>query len=337
MKKPIVVVGSINMDLVIAAPRIPVSGETIIGTGFRTFAGGKGANQAVAVARLGWPVYLIGKVGTDVHGHDLRACLEEAGVKVGTVGVSNGSSGVALITTDRTGQNTIIVASGANDLLLPQDIDENDDLIRSAGFVLCQLEIPLATVLHLAHLCCRFGVPFMLDPAPVRQLPRELLEAVTWITPNESETRQLLAIDLGDNPLQDATAMAEAILGMGPKNVVLKMGRNGCYVASELPHLRCHNDAYPVAAIDTTAAGDAFNGAFATALLHEWDVQSATRFATATAAISVTRRGAQPSMPTLLEVTEFLRERGSDVSAWASDCSDHGEVTGSTDLKKETR
>jgi ribokinase len=168
-------------------------------------------------------------------------------------------------------------------------------------------------------------------------LSRELLEAVTWITPNESETRQLLAIDLGDNPSQDATAMAEAILGMGPKNVVLKMGRNGCYVASELPHLRFHNDAYPVAAIDTTAAGDAFNGAFATALLHEWDVQSATRFASATAAISVTRYGAQPSMPTFLEVTEFLRERGSDVNAWASDCSDHGEITGSTALKKETR
>ena len=309
----------------------------MIGTGFQTFAGGKGANQAVAVAKLGWPVYLVGKVGTDGYASDLRAGLEKAGVNAGTVGFSNGPSGVALITTDSTGQNAIVVASGANDLLLPQDIDENHDLIQSAGFVLCQLEIPLATVLHLTQVCCSSGVPLMLDPAPARQLPRELLETVTWITPNESETRQLLAIDIADDPLRDASALAEAILGLGPKNVVLKMGRNGCYVASEHRHLRLHNDAFPVAAIDTTAAGDAFNGAFATALLHGWDIESATRFATATAAISVTRHGAQPSMPTLLEVAEFLRERGSDVNAWDSAGPDGGKSTVSTVLGKEAR
>ncbi len=310
--KPIVVVGSINMDLVAASPRIPAPGETVMGRDFRTFSGGKGANQAVAVAKAGWPVYLVGKVGSDSFGRDLRASLEQSGVNVSSVGITEGASGVALIVTDDTGQNSIVVAPGANNLVSPEDIQKNRGLILSAGFVLCQLEIPLESVLYLAQMCAGAGVPFMLDPAPARILPEELLSRVSWITPNESETRRVLGLILDDDGTEDESILAERILKLGPKNVVLKRGKNGCYVVASSPRLRFRSRAYDVKAVDTTAAGDTFNGVFATALLQGLNLSDAVRFATAAAAISVTRHGAQPSMPSQLEVENFLRARRSE-------------------------
>lgn len=243
-RKPIVVVGSINMDLVAGSPRIPAPGETVMGRDFCTFSGGKGANQAVAVAKVGWPVHLVGKVGRDSFGRDLRASLEQAGVNVSAVDVTEGESGVALIVTDDHGQNSIVVAPGANNLVSPENIQKNRDLISSAGFVLCQLEIPLESVLYLAQLCAGEGVPLMLDPAPARILPEELLSRVSWITPNESETRRLLGPDFTEDGKDDESVLAERILKLGPKNVVLKLGQNGCYVIASSPALQFRSRAY---------------------------------------------------------------------------------------------
>ncbi|HEY3988173.1 MAG TPA: ribokinase [Acidobacteriaceae bacterium] len=307
-KRPIVVVGSINMDLVVRVERIPVIGETISGIDFETHPGGKGTNQAAAVARLGQPVHMIGRVGSDAYGTVLRRSLHDSGVDVTSVAVSEGSSGVAIIAVAEGGENSIIVTPGANALLSPEDLDANLELMRSAAMVLTQLEIPLATVQHLAQICEREGLPLMLDPAPVSRLPVEVLRAATWITPNEIEVRQInnsTALSASEDELARA---AESIIELGPRNVLLKMGARGAYLATH-DGVRASIPAYPVKAADTTAAGDAFNGAFAVALGRGACPQQAAEFATAAAAISVTRHGALPSMPTRAEVEEFLEEQ----------------------------
>jgi len=305
--KPIVVVGSINLDLVAATQRIPGAGETIAGLSFRTFPGGKGANQAVSAARLGCSVNMIGKIGADAFGDQLRDSLEESGVNTEAVEVVPGSSGVALITTDAKGENAITVVAGANGQLSPADLDTNIGMIRSAGILLTQLEIPLETVEYLAAIAFREGIPLVLDPAPARSLPRSLLKCVDWLTPNETEACHLLGHDhaqLSDDSFEDA---ANALLKEGSRNVILKLGSRGCFVALA-NGTRELVPAYPVQAVDTTAAGDAFNGAFAVALLNGQSPLEAAAWASAVAAISVTRRGAQASMPTASEVDRFLEE-----------------------------
>jgi ribokinase len=192
MDKPIVVVGSINLDLVATAPRIPQPGETIIGTGFNTFYGGKGANQAVAVAKLGYPVSMVGNVGDDSFGGQLRHALARAGVDVRFVQTVPGPSGVALITTAASGENNIVVVPGANGLLTPHSIEQARPLLENAGYVLVQLEIPLETVEFLVSFAQQRNIPLMLDPAPARELPNDLLRKVTWLTPNESEAEILV-------------------------------------------------------------------------------------------------------------------------------------------------
>ncbi len=307
MRKRIVVVGSINLDLVAATQRIPLRGETVAGTSFRTFSGGKGANQAVAAARLGGAVSLIGKVGQDAFGTQLRDSLGESGVKTDAIGIVPGSSGVALITTDATGDNAITIVAGANAQLARGDLDANLDLIRSAGILLTQLEIPLETVEYLALIAVREKIPLVLDPAPARGLPSSLLECVEWLTPNETETCSLLgrpAQELSEDELED---VANTLLRCGCKNVILKLGSRGCYLALA-DGTRRLLPAYNVRALDTTAAGDAFNGALAVALLAGKDPVSSASWASAVAAISVTRHGAQPSMPTPPEVEAFLEE-----------------------------
>jgi len=305
--KYIVIVGSINLDLVASTPRIPAPGETLSGTDFQTFFGGKGANQAVAAGRLGSEVHMLGKVGTDSFGPQLRTGLESAGVKTAAVGKADGPSGVALIATDAEGQNSIIVVPGANGQVLSADLDAHLDLIRNAAIVLTQLEIPLATVELLASITKRESVPLMLDPAPARALPDSLLKQVEWITPNESETCTLLgtgAVKWNDSTMRDA---ASKLLQRGVRNVILKLGDRGSYLALA-DGTREFVSAYKVRAVDTTAAGDAFNGAFATALVRGKDPVSAAKWASAVAAISVTRAGAQPSMPSEPEVEEFLKK-----------------------------
>jgi ribokinase len=302
-KKPVAVVGSINIDLVANTKRIPVEGETVLGSGFQIHPGGKGANQAVAVARLGYPVRMIGRLGDDVFGAQLRSHLERAGVDVAAVATTPGSSGVATIIVADHGENCIVITPGANALLTPDDLDANLPVLCSSGIVLAQLEIPVETVEHLAKICARERIPLILDPAPAKELPPSLFRAVTWFTPNEIEA----AFFTGENSraAQDPSRAARALIGRGIPGVVLKLGSRGAFIAAG-DSLEERLNPFPVRAVDTTAAGDAFNGAFAVGLLLGKDPATSARFATAAAALSVTRAGAQPSMPTMADVDQLL-------------------------------
>jgi ribokinase len=301
MPKPIVVVGSINIDLVAGTPRIPAPGETIIGNSFATFFGGKGANQAVAAAKLGHPVSMIGRVGDDVFGGRLKAGLEEAGVDTQAVVITPGASGVGMITTDAKGENSIVVVSGANGKVTPADVEAHRSLLLNAGIILGQLEIPMETVEFVAEFAARNGIPHVLDPAPAQSLPASIMHNLTWITPNETETRLLLGSGADMSP----QAGAQALHAQGARNVLLKLGSAGVFV-SEGGGFQGYVPGFKVNAVDTTAAGDAFNGAFAVALMRGSSTIEAARFANAVAAISVTRHGAQPSMPTQQEVETFI-------------------------------
>lgn len=305
MSKRIVVVGSINLDLVAITKRMPMRGETVAGSSFRMFLGGKGANQAVAAARLGSSVSLIGKVGRDAFGTQLRNSLNESGVATDAIGTVPGSSGVALITTDAAGDNAITIIAGANAQLACEDLDANLALIRGAGMLLTQLEIPLETVECLASIASRESIPLMLDPAPAQRLPPSLLKCVDWLTPNETETCTLLGSRARELPEDGLEEAANALLHLGCKNVILKLSERGCYLALA-DGTRRLLPAYHVNPLDTTGAGDAFNGALAGALLSGQDPIKSASWASAVAAISVTRLGAQPSMPTPSEVEAFL-------------------------------
>jgi ribokinase len=305
MPKKIVVVGSINLDLVTKVPRMPVEGETIFGSGFATYPGGKGANQAVAASRLGGEVVMIGRLGQDDFGKQLLRDLQGAGVNTEAVLSVPKPSGSAIILVEPRGRNSIVVIPGANHELRPEDLDQHLEALREAGVILAQLEIPIATVERLGELAAALGVPFILDPAPAQTLSPNILRNVTWLTPNESETSSILR-NLG-NPIEGLIgneailAASERLLATGVRNVILKLGSRGVYISGK--------DAdstfiapYQVDAVDTTAAGDAFNGGFAYGLAHGRSPVEAARFACAVAAVSVTRAGAQPSMPTLAEV-----------------------------------
>jgi ribokinase len=307
IRKPIVVVGSINMDLVARTPRIPLAGQTLIGSGFTTTPGGKGANQAVAAARLGYPVEMVGMVGggapgeadQDVFGQALLENLAAAGVGIAAVERVAGPSGVAPILLGDNGENSIVVIPGANGKVDDAAVDRQAALICSAGMVLCQLELPLATVSRVLALCAEAGVPVMLDPAPAAPLPDRIWNQVAWFTPNETEASFYLGKKL------EPEEAAKLLLQRGLRGVVLKRGGEGAYVAlaggkAEWVRPFC------VKAIDTVGAGDCFNGAFAVALLEGRDPWTAARFASAAAAISVTRRGAQASMPSRAETDDFL-------------------------------
>jgi len=301
-RKPIVVVGSINMDLVATAEHIPAPGETILGTGFQTNPGGKGANQAVAVAHLGYPVQMIGQLGSDDLGHQLRQQLNQAGVETTAVGSVPGPSGVALITVSAKGDNSIVVVPGANGLVTPAWLDQHAALIRGAGAVLAQLEIPLETVVHLAEICKEAKVPLILDPAPARDLPSELFPLVAWITPNETEAAFYLGHAAKAQSYADS---ARELQSRGVRGVILKLGAQGSYLANSAG-IEAGVSGFPVKAVDSTAAGDAFNGAFATALMMGKSALDSAVFASAASAISVTRPGAQASMAKLAEVEDLL-------------------------------
>jgi ribokinase len=303
-KKPIVVVGSINMDLVVTAAHIPAAGETILGTDFQNHPGGKGANQAVAAARLGVPsgiqVQMIGQVGSDDIGKQLRDGLNKAGVDTTSVGTVSGSSGVALISVSAAGENSIVVIPGANSQVTPAFLDQHAEKIRKAGVVLTQLEIPLETVVHLAQLCANASVPLILDPAPARELPDSLFSQVTWFTPNETEA----AFYIGETE-KNLDRSAQKLQAKGIKGVILKLGSKGAFLADEKGS-EMRIQPFHVQAVDSTAAGDAFNGAFAAAITMGQSRLEAAMFASAAAAISVTRPGAQSSMATLEEVHQML-------------------------------
>jgi ribokinase len=301
-QKSIFVVGSINMDLVAQTPRIPLAGQSLIGTDFATTPGGKGANQAVAVARLGSAVQMLGAVGEDVFGQALVDNLASAGVGTAAVRRVTGPSGVALIFLAENGENSIVAVQGANGKVDPQFIDHHSELIRSAGLVLCQLELPMQTINRTLEVCSEAGVPVILDPAPAAPIAEAVWHQAAWFTPNETEAALYVGSGL------EAEDAAQKLLAKGLRGVVLKRGAEGAYVAvagGKAAWVR----PFPVEAEDTVGAGDCFNGAFAVALLEGKDPWSAARFASAAAAISVTRRGAQAAMPSRAEVDAFLAER----------------------------
>ncbi len=301
--KPIVVVGSINMDLVSVTDRAPAPGETVFGTDFRMHSGGKGANQAVAAARLGYPAILLGKVGNDIFGTQLLGALAADGVDTSHVERIAGSTGTASIVVDSHGQNSIIVTPSANLQVTPEYLEQKEHVLRQAGMVLTQLEVPLPTVSLLARLCERYSVPLMVDPAPAQALDAETMARITWFTPNQTEA------GFYSGGCEGTDAIIQNLLSRGVRNVILKRGESGAVIAGDCGET-CSVEAFCVEAVDTTAAGDSFNGAFAVAQLRGLSVKHSARYAAAAAALSVIRNGAQSSLPTHDEVECFLESGG---------------------------
>lgn len=309
MMKPIVVVGSLNIDLTVSVMRSPRSGETVPGTGFEIFTGGKGANQAASAARLGHPVQMIGMLGEDAFAARLLQELAGTGVETHAIGTTRGPSGVAVIVTTPSGENSIIVVPGANGQLSPAEIERHSDLIGNAALVLTQLETPLETVEALAEFTHRHAIPLILDPAPARSLPSSLLSKVDWITPNETEAQTLTGCATSFATETDCCTAAEHFMRCGVRNVLLKLGERGAFLATQ-DGIRARIAPFAVTPVDTTAAGDAFNGGLAVGLARGLSAVNAAQLASAVAAISVTRHGALPSLPSQDEVSSFLAEDG---------------------------
>ena len=303
MTAHVTVVGSLNMDLVARTPRIPQPGETIIGGEFRTVPGGKGANQAVAAARLGAQVSMVGRVGHDAFADPLLQNLAAASVDHAFVTRDpEAATGVALIFVDDAGQNSIVVAAGANMRLSPADVDAAEAVIAASDVVLLQLESPLETVTRAAEVARAHGARVVLNPAPARSVPSALLSRVDVLIPNESETAHLTGLPLGDRAAAEVAAAALRDMGVG--TVILTLGGRGAMLACEegaelFP-------AFEVDPVDTTAAGDAFVGSFAVALAEGRSLPEAVRWGNAAGALATTRLGAQPSLPARRAVAELL-------------------------------
>jgi ribokinase len=310
MANSIVVIGSLNMDFVLAVERLPLPGETILGHGFRTIPGGKGANQAYAAAKLarnGTVVRMMGRIGADSFGQALKDNLSGVGVDVRAVlETDSEASGVACIHVDDAGQNSITVAPGANGVLSAGDIDSQRWALDGARCVLLQLEVPMQAVAEGLREARRVGAIGILDPAPARTLSKDILELVDIATPNENEACVLAGVPPQRISPTDAAALGNKIRGLGVRAVVVKLGDQGC--------VYCGADStfavspFKVRAVDSTAAGDTFNAALAVALVEGVAIEPALRFASAAAAISVTRAGAQTSAPARAEVESLLAE-----------------------------
>jgi ribokinase len=313
MPSNIVVLGSLNMDFVVRVEHLPVPGETVLGSGFQMIPGGKGANQACAAGRLAGRETLtrmVGRVGYDVFADHLKASLAAAGVDVTYVHAARSQpTGVALIWVDRNGQNSIVVASGANHAMAPADIEGLRGAFRGAGFALFQLETPLPAVAAALKLAREEGARTILDPAPAQPLPAGLLEQVDVLTPNESEALLLLG-RATHATIGEPAEVARALRALGPKAVILKLGERGCYYDDGSESRQA--PAFVMEAVDTTAAGDTFNGALAVALAEGRPIADALRFANAAAGLSVTRMGAQASIPSRKEVDDLLLKTGTE-------------------------
>ena len=300
----IVVIGGINMDLVISAERLPEPGETVLGTSFTTYPGGKGANQAVAAASMGAAVRLIGRVGQDLFGTQLLASLGESGVDV--VGVAtdpDATSGIAVIYLDPNGQNRIVQVLGANVTCGDAEVDRAKHALAGASAVMLQLEVPVSVSLEVAREAKRMGTLVVLDPSPPIGFPEELYRLCDYITPNETEAEALVGFPVVDVP--SARRATGEIVTRGVANVVIKMGdRGACFrCGSEEGHL----PAFTVPVVDTVGAGDAFNGALTVALVEGRSLLEAVGWANAAGALAVTKHGAQDAMPARGEVEELLR------------------------------
>ena len=299
----IAVLGSLNMDVVAIAPRIPVPGETIIGTQYLTEPGGKGANQAYAIAKLGGQVSMIGRIGEDDFGRRMRDNLANVGCDIPGVKTVSGASGVAVIFVSETGQNSIIVVPGANAHFFPEDLEADLERIEHAEILLLQLEIPIATVHAAAEQAKSSGTRVILDPAPATSLPEGLCKSIDILTPNETEASILAGIPPASLNPESAEKIAKQLQALGPPVVIMKLGEQGCLLME--PTRSTLIPALSVAAVDTTAAGDIFNAALAVALSEDRELVEACRFAVNASALSVTRIGAQASVPSRKEVDEF--------------------------------
>jgi ribokinase len=310
MANSIVVIGSLNMDFVLAVERLPMPGETILGHGFRTIPGGKGANQAYAAAKLarnGTVVKMIGRIGADSFGTALKENLAAMGVDVRAVlETDSEASGVACIHVDDAGQNSITVAPGANGVLSAHDVDSQRWAMDGARCVLLQLEVPMETVAEGLREARRMGAIGILDPAPARALSQDILELVDIATPNENEACVLAGVPPQRVSPADAIALGNKVRDLGVRAVVVKLGDQGCVYCAADSTIAV--PPFAVRAVDSTAAGDTFNAALAVALVEGTAMEQALRFASAAAAISVTRAGAQTSAPARAEVESLLAE-----------------------------
>ena len=295
--------GGINMDLVTFADRLPADGETVVGSRFVTYAGGKGANQAVAVARMGGRSAMVGRVGDDMFGPQLIELLQSAGVETGAVGISQGvSSGIAVISVGEGGQNRIVQVLGANDTCGDVEFEAIAGLLPEASAVLLQLEVSVDLSLRVAALAASQGISVILDPGPVRPVPAEFYRHVSVITPNETEAEALVGYPVAD--LDAAESAVGELLNRGLGAAVIKLGALGAYWSNG--NDSGHVPPFPVAAVDTVAAGDAFNGAMAVALSEGFSLPDAVRWGCAAGALAVTTVGAQDSMPTRDAVAQLF-------------------------------
>jgi ribokinase len=305
-KAKIVVVGSSNMDLVVKSLRIPTKGETILGGDFIMTPGGKGANQAVAAAKLGAEVYFVAKLGDDIFGRQSLSNFQQVGIHTDYVEqTKEAPSGVALINVDDAGDNVIVVAPGANLKLSPEDVEKAQQVIASSGAVAAQLEVPLETVEFAARLANDAGVPFILDPAPAQKFSDKFLRMVDVLTPNETEAGILTGVEVTDE--NSAQKAAKELLECGVKAVILTMGSKGYLLATKetmefVPSPK-------VDAVDATAAGDAFTGSLAVGLAQGKTLKEAALFANYVATLSVTKMGAQSSMPDAGQVENFIKQK----------------------------
>lgn len=304
----IVVIGSSNTDMIVQTPWIPKPGETILGGTFSTAAGGKGANQAVAAARAGGNVSLIARVGTDMFGDQAVEGFRRDGIDTeGVLRDETAPSGVALIIVDEQGENSIAVAPGANALLTPNDIHSMKDTLTSASVILMQLEIPLETVAAAAEIGAAAGVPVILNPAPAQKLDNNLMRNISLLTPNETEAELLTGMPTStdDEIARAATHLRE----LGPDSVIITLGGRGSYVSSD--EFTGIIPAFPVKPVDTTAAGDVFNGVLSVRLATGAPITEAVRYASAAAALSVMKLGAQTSAPTSSDIEKMLAKQPS--------------------------
>ncbi len=304
--RPLIIsLGGINMDLVTFSNRLPAHGETVVGDRFVTYPGGKGANQAVAAARMGARSAMVGRIGDDMFGPQLMDMLEAAGVDAGAVGVSSGTnSGIAVISVGEGGENRIVQVLGANDTCGDAEYDAIAALLPQASALMLQLEVSIELSIKAAELAGSHGVQVILDPGPVRPVPEEFYPHVSVITPNETEAEALVGYPIVD--MLTAASAAEELLARGVGSAVIKLGAQGAYWASGSS--KGEAPPFPVQAVDTVAAGDAFNGALAVALSGGYSLESAVRWGCAAGALAVTQVGAQDSMPERDAVLALLEQ-----------------------------
>lgn len=298
----LLVIGSLNIDFVAYVPHLPKPGETLSSTHFQKHPGGKGANQAVAAAKLGAKVWMAGKVGADDHGSILLQSLEQAGISTDRI-KQEGITGMACITVSDNAQNHIVLVPGANAALTTQDIDEEAELFQSCDLIVMQLEIPLEVVDYSLRQAALYKKPVFLNPAPARVLSQEQLALVHTLIPNETELQLMTGMPTDSE--QEMTEAALYLQSMGARRIVVTRGEKGAFLLNE--HTQASVPAYPVKAVDTTAAGDSFVAGFAVAKGRGDSDIEAIEYASKAAAITVTREGAQPSLPTIDEVNHYLK------------------------------